>query len=179
MIETARPDLPGRRRRTAARAKSGRTQTISHRNIDRMVRYERTYFVRAPVEEAFSYATDQRNLPRWSPEILSSKKISDGPLEVGTKLKQVRRVGKHEVVTEAEVVEHDPPTRHAVRIQLYGVEATFDFTFKTEPPGTRARMVAVLKGSGIGRLMEKRIARRMERADDHLLVRLARAVEER
>ena len=48
--------------------------------------------VRRPVDEVFRFIGDDFlvNYPRWSPEVIELRKLSEGPVRVGSLLRQVR-----------------------------------------------------------------------------------------
>jgi hypothetical protein len=38
-----------------------------------------------PVAEVFDFVADQRNEPLYNPDMVSSQKLTDGPIDVGTR----------------------------------------------------------------------------------------------
>jgi hypothetical protein len=57
-----------------------------------MIRGEASTTIRQPVSTVFSYIVDDflTNYPRWSPEVLSLRPLSDGVLRVGFMAEQTR-----------------------------------------------------------------------------------------
>ena len=143
-----------------------------------MFSFSRSKFIQVPPEFLFDFATDQINLPKWSPEVIRSDVIGGGPVQRGARLKQERRRGKGSFSTELTVVEHERPSRHSLTALVLGFYATFRFSFAAEGEGTRAQFDARIVGKGlVNRLFEAFIGRTIERTDDRVLERLKAAAE--
>lgn len=138
--------------------------------------YEREATLDSAPEAVFDFLTDQAKLPLWSPEVVSSEVVGGGRIRPGTRLRQVRRRGKREMVNDVEVVEHDRPGRHSVRTRVLGVDAHFGFLLRADGEGTIVRMTGAVTGRGLGRIVESLLGKMMERADDRALDRLRDAM---
>jgi uncharacterized protein YndB with AHSA1/START domain len=55
-----------------------------------MAAFENTVTITRPVEEVFTYLADAENLPQWNYAIEQTRKISPGPVGVGTLYRQTR-----------------------------------------------------------------------------------------
>ena len=105
-------------------------------------------------EDVFAYVTDPSHLPLWQESVMRVDS-DDAPTRVGTRVVVVRRVGRREMESAAEVDEFQPPTRWGVR----GVDGPVrgDVTGTIEPldNGTRSRVTLnlQLRGHGIGKLL--------------------------
>ena len=66
-------------------------------------------------EDVFSYMVDPSHLPEWQENVVSARRMDDGPPKVGTKVVVTRRVGPREQAMSAELVELDPPRSWATR----------------------------------------------------------------
>ena len=105
-------------------------------------------------EDVFAYVTDPSHLPLWQESVVRVDS-DDAPTQVGTRVVVVRRVGRREMESVAEVAEFQPPTRWGVR----GVDGPVrgDVTGTIEPidNGTRSRVTLnlQLRGHGIGKLL--------------------------
>jgi uncharacterized protein YndB with AHSA1/START domain len=105
-------------------------------------------------EDVFAYVTDPSHLPLWQESVVRVDS-DDVPTHLGTRVVVVRRVGRREMESAAEVDEFQPPTRWGVR----GVDGPVrgDVTGTIEPldNGTRSRVTLnlQLRGHGIGKLL--------------------------
>ncbi len=138
--------------------------------------YTRSGLIPLPPQQVFDYLTDQKNLPKWSPQVVSSEVMGGGPVQVGAKLLQKRRQGKREMVNEVSVIEHEAPRRHTVRTRVMGVQTTFTFSCEPEGQGTRMTMSGEILGKGVARLWEGFFAKMIEQADDKVVDQLRAAV---
>lgn len=141
-----------------------------------MHRYTRAGFIPLPPPQVFDYFTDQRNLPKWSPQVVSSEVIGGGPVQQGSKFLQKRKQGKREMVSEVSVIAHEPPKLHTVRAKVMGVQTTFSFTCEPEGQGTRMSMSGEILGKGLARLWEGFFAKMIEQADDKVIDQLRDAL---
>src|SRR5215469_3397041 len=81
-----------------------------------MIRNENRVELNRPPKDVFKFIADLANEPRYVPNVLETEKVSDGPVGVGTKYREVTRVmlGRKAVATY-EVTQYDPPTTFAFR----------------------------------------------------------------
>ena len=81
-----------------------------------MLRNENRVEINRPPAEVFTFISDLCNEPRYVPNVLETEKISDGPVAVGSKYREVTRVmfGRKAVATY-EVTQYDPPSTFAFR----------------------------------------------------------------
>ena len=66
-------------------------------------------------EEVFAYLDQYERHGEWQTEIVSTKVETDGPAGVGTKVREIRRMGGREQDASYEITAHDPPRRSAFR----------------------------------------------------------------
>jgi Polyketide cyclase / dehydrase and lipid transport len=57
--------------------------------------FENTVLIRRPIEEVFGFLSDFENVPKWNYAIVQTRKVSQGPVGVGTIYQQVRSVPSH------------------------------------------------------------------------------------
>ena len=90
-----------------------------------------------------------------------------GPLGVGSRLTQTRRIGRARRSFSQEVVESDPPSRWAVRGTDGPIRPGMDVTVVPLGDGNRSRVTFALDFDprGIGRLLVPLVVRRLARAN--------------
>ena len=66
-------------------------------------------------EDVFAYLDDLERHGEWQQSIVSSRKATDGPTAVGTRVEEVRRVGGRQQAVPYEITEHEPPHSFAFR----------------------------------------------------------------
>jgi hypothetical protein len=67
--------------------------------------------IERPAEVVFDYVADQRNEPTYNPRMLRSEKLTDGPVDVGSRFRAVVGSGRRPIDMLIEVTEHKRPTR--------------------------------------------------------------------
>jgi hypothetical protein len=137
-------------------------------------RFSETADVRASVEDTFAYVTDQGRLEEWNDHVQWAEVVGDGPLEVGSKLRQHRRRGRREFDLVFEVTGHDPPRRHVVEGSVFGVDTTMSFTLEPRGTGTRVAMTAAVEGRGLRRFLAPVVTSEMRRSTVAALAALQR-----
>ena len=57
-----------------------------------MASFENTAIIRRPVEDVFAFLADFENVPRWNYAIVETRKVSPGPVGIGTAYRQTPSV---------------------------------------------------------------------------------------
>ncbi|HEU0041535.1 MAG TPA: SRPBCC family protein [Jiangellaceae bacterium] len=120
--------------------------------------------VAAAIDETFAYVTDQHKVAEWNEHVQQAEVVGGGPVEVGAKLRQHRRRGNREFDLSFDVITHQPPQRHTVRGNVFGVDTIMDFRLVEHDGGTRVTMSATVTGSGLRRLLAPVVAREMRKS---------------
>ena len=147
-----------------------------------MVRFELSVDIDRPVHEVWEYLTDPERVPEWQASAESSHQVSDGPMRVGTRLRDERRFMGRRASSEVEVTEYEPERLFT----LHGLSGPVRFTVRhrlSEGNGrTRLDVEADADPGGIGRLMRpmiERAAAHERRADFQRLKRRLEAGDDR
>jgi uncharacterized protein YndB with AHSA1/START domain len=131
-----------------------------------MFRFEVSVDIARPLHEVWDYLTDPEHVPEWQSSAESSHQVSDGPMGVGTLLRDERRFMGRRATSEVEVSEYEP--EHL--FTLHGLSGPVRFTVRhrlsdLDGSGTRLAVEAEGDPGGLGRLMRPMI----ERAASHEL----------
>jgi uncharacterized membrane protein len=106
-------------------------------------------------EDVFAYLDQLERHGEWQDAIVSSKVEGDGPVGVGTRVHEIRKIGNREQDTSYEITEHDPPRKTSFRGVAGPVRPVGTVT--VEPIGdgssTRVTLDFNLVGRGIGVLI--------------------------
>src|SRR3954469_23296559 len=112
------------------------TRTCSNRTAERltsragMVRFELSVEIARPVHEVWEYLIEPENVPEWQSSAVSSHQISDGPIGLGTHLKDERRFLGRRATSEVEVTEFEPERLFT----LHGISGPVRFTVRHRLP---------------------------------------------
>jgi uncharacterized membrane protein len=82
-----------------------------------------------PIEEVFDFVADERNEPKYNPELLQSTKVTDGPITVGTQFAAVHLSRGRSVDLTIEVTEYDRPRRFGSYTTMPGADIRGMLTF--------------------------------------------------
>ena len=105
-------------------------------------------------DDVFAYLDDLERHGEWQEQIVSAKKLVDGPTRVGTRVTERRRMGRREQSMTYDVTEHDPPRTSA----FHGIDGPSRVVgkVKLDPIGdssTRVSLVLDFEGHGVGKLL--------------------------
>ena len=150
-----------RRRALAARGSTGKdspTNSVEEAMIAHSIEIER------PPEEVFAYLGQFDRHGDWQSEIVSAKVETEGPVRVGTRVKEIRKIGRREQETSFEVTEHEPPHKSSFRGVAGPVRPLGTVTVEPIGDGSKSKVSVEfdLVGHGIGKLFAP-IARKQAR----------------
>jgi uncharacterized membrane protein len=101
-------------------------------------------------EDVFAYLDDVERHGEWQEQIVGVERQDDGPLRVGSRVTETRRVPGGDRTMTYEVTEHDPPRQSSFRVLDGPVRA--DGTISIEPigDGSRSRVTFTIEFKGHG-----------------------------
>jgi len=101
-------------------------------------------------EDVFAYLDDVERHGEWQEQIVAVKRQDDGPLRVGSRVKETRRVPGGDRTMTYEVTEHNPPRQSSFRVLDGPIRA--DGTISIEPigDGSRSRLTITIDFKGHG-----------------------------
>jgi uncharacterized protein YndB with AHSA1/START domain len=114
--------------------------------------FENTVMIRRPIEEVFGFLSDFENLPKWNYAIVETRKVSQGPVGVGTIYQQVRSVPSRSE-ERFEVTAHNPPRHLEIHGRLGPFPSRLSYALDATPEGTRVTNSVELELCGPGRLL--------------------------
>ena len=105
---------------------------------DRTLVESATVNLNADLHHVFKFvATDFcENYPKWTPDIVTLKRVSEGPLAVGSRIRVVRREGGEIVENELKVTEIVTDRRFSLESLTDPFEMTYQFEACESPPMT-------------------------------------------
>jgi uncharacterized protein YndB with AHSA1/START domain len=106
-------------------------------------------------EEVFAYLDQPERHGEWQNQIVSAELETNGPVGVGTRVREIRRIGGREQDPSYEITEHDPPRRSAFRGIVGPVRPVGTVMIEPIGDGSKARVsiAFTLVGHGIGKLI--------------------------
>jgi uncharacterized membrane protein len=106
-------------------------------------------------QDVFAYLDQPERHGEWQPEIVSTKVETDGPVTVGTRVKETRRMGGREQDSSYEITEHDPPRKSSFRGTAGSVRPEGTVTVEPIGDGSSSRVTLDFRlvGYGLGKLI--------------------------
>jgi carbon monoxide dehydrogenase subunit G len=112
------------------------------------MRFSNTITIKRSPSEVFGYLTDFENLPRWNYAITEARKITPGPVGVGSKYLQVRTVPRRSEET-FEVIEFATDSRVTVRGAFGPFSGQASYVLEPTNDGTRLINAMDLQPGGV------------------------------
>ncbi len=131
--------------------------------------FEFSKHIRKSPKEVFEMIANPEHGAKFIDNIKESKKITPGPIAVGTRFLETRVVNGKENQAELEVSAYDPPKHFGISTEAEGIKVEYHFYFTEEDGGTRVKWICELQASGLRKMMLPMVAAIMKKEDgDHL-----------
>jgi uncharacterized membrane protein len=101
-------------------------------------------------EDVFAYLDDVKRHGEWQDQIVDVQRQDDGPLRVGSRVKETRRVPGGNRSMTYEVTEHDPPRQSSVRVLDGPVRAVGTVSIEPVGDGSRSKLTITIDFKGHG-----------------------------
>jgi uncharacterized protein YndB with AHSA1/START domain len=122
-----------------------------------MIQHEVTIHLNKPVEQVFAFLVDMSKLTTWQSNLIKSEQITAGPLQTGSRFREIRRMGKRESEIQGEITAFEPNKRLETKT-VTKPQAMVSYSLASEQNGTRLNYKFVLITNGLMRLLEPMIA---------------------
>ena len=115
-----------------------------------------------PAADVFAYVTDPERLATWQTTTVSAELEGDGPLGLGSRLREVHRAGGRNLESVVEVTEYEPDRAFALHV-VEGVPIDAHIGLLPTAGGTLVRFRAHGQPTGALRLAEPLLRRTLKR----------------
>ena len=117
-----------------------------------MNRIERRIVIDLPAGEVFDFTHDLANNPLWQSTLIETQPLTEGPMRVGWRWRDVRTFLGKRIETVVEVTEYQPIARSAVKAVSGPVPFSGSYTFEPVDGGTRLTVTGELDPHGFSKL---------------------------
>ena len=104
------------------------------------MRVEMEETVAASPERTFAVFSDFANSATHISGIIKAEVVTEGPIGVGSRFRETRRIFKREASEEMEITSFDPPRSYSLRAFSHGTDYRTRFDFTPAAGGTRVQM---------------------------------------
>jgi uncharacterized membrane protein len=101
-------------------------------------------------EDVFAYLDDVERHGEWQSQIVDVERQDDGPLRVGSRVKETRRVPGGDRSMTYEVTEHDAPRRSSFKVLDGPIRAVGTISIEPVADGSRSRLTISIEFEGHG-----------------------------
>ncbi len=131
--------------------------------------FEFSEYIAKPPKEVFDLISNPANGSKFVDNIKESKKLTDGPIRVGTKFHETRIMNGKEASTDLLVSAYEPNTHVGISSEAEGIKVEYHFHLEPKGEGTRVKWVCQLEANGLRKMMLPMVAGIMKKEDgDHL-----------
>jgi hypothetical protein len=113
-----------------------------------MSKIERSIVIDRPIDAVFRFVHDPANDASWQTTLIESSQLDDGPLGVGTQVRERRRFFGIQVEMTKEITEYDPPSKSAFKYVAGGAPMSGDYQFEPLDAGTRLTATGYVEPRG-------------------------------
>jgi hypothetical protein len=125
--------------------------------------FSHTVEIPHPPAAVFPWLLDEDKVPRWTGHLTSYKRLDDGELGAGSRVRQVLEISGRTIDVELEVIAYEPPTGAETLFATNGIEVVSAYALEAGGAGTRLTQSIEAKPSGLtARLLIPVIQPRLE-----------------
>jgi uncharacterized protein YndB with AHSA1/START domain len=134
-----------------------------------MITKEASIIINRPVGQVFTALVDSKNQPKWDTGLLEAWFTPDGPVGVGTRITEVRKLMGRTSENTGEVIEFEPNVRITRRSVDMPMTVLGTITFAATPGGTKINWRWDLQPKGFYVLVGSMIANTMKKGAENSL----------
>lgn len=142
-----------------------------------MAGFTATEWIAAAPSVVFALMHDVNHFPDVLTSVVRAEKLTPGPVGLGARFLETRKINGREANAEIEVTTFEPPRRYSATSSQEGITATYHYTLMPEKNGTRVNLQAEATAKGWKKLMLPLVVSFMKKEDSRHLQKLKSVVE--
>src|SRR2546422_8347853 len=119
-----------------------------------MTKVERSIVIDRPVDDVWNYVHDPSKDVTWQSTLIESEQLTDGPVGVGTKVREVRQFLGIRIEMAWEVTEFEPTSRSSIKGISGPVPLSGSYVLAPLNGGTSLTVLGELDAHGLFKLAE-------------------------
>lgn len=141
--------------------------------------FKETIHIDAPVETVFAIATDFEYASKIMDTVVKAEKLTEGPVQAGTRIKELRNVRARAVETILHVTEFIADQKYTVKSESAGMTIEYQYQFLPKEDGTTVDFKGTIRSKGLKNLLIKPFFEKiLKKEDENHLVRLKEYIEQ-
>ena len=145
-----------------------------------MITLQESIEINRSVKEVYDYIVNVENAPKWQPAVIEVKRLTEGPIRVGTQFKEVAKMMGRQFNTICEITELEVERRFAFKGTSSG---PFDYEalYTLEPTGnaTRLNIVGKMRAKGLWKFLEPIFKAEVKKESRQEVLRMKSVIETR
>lgn len=105
-----------------------------------MAKLEFSMVINRPVEAVFAFLCNAENDPKWASGSIEVKKMSQGPIGVGTTWRSTGKFLGQRMESQSEVTEYEPNRKYAAKVKAGSIPFECRVTFERVGGGTQVNI---------------------------------------
>ena len=126
-------------------------------------------WVARPQRDVFEYTADFSNIEQWDPGVLSSRKVTPGPVGVGTEFDLDVKFGSSTSPMRYRITDYQPDSRVVLIGEGKQLRAVDEILFEAQGGGTRIDYTADLQFRGFMKLVAPFLSKALEKVGQKAL----------
>ena len=112
--------------------------------------------VNRSIDHVFNFIVNVENAPKWQPAVIETRRLTDGPIRVGSQFREVAKMMGRRVETVCEITALEPRVRVAFRGTSNGpISYATTYTLAQRGHGTRIVIEGSFELKGLWRFVER------------------------
>lgn len=136
------------------------------------------HIARSP-RDVFEVISNPTEATKFLDNIKESRKLTEGPIAVGTMFRETRVVGGKEASADLLVNAFEPNAHVGISTEAEGIKVDYHYRLSPEGDGTRLTWVCELEASGLRKMMLPMVAAIMKKEDGEHLQQLKTYLEKK
>lgn len=128
-----------------------------------MIQVEDSIIINRPIEEVFAFVADQTNAPQWQDGLLEVRRITAGPLGVGTKHTAARKFLGRKLELTNEYIKYEPNRQVTFKGESGAMRFESSYLTESTTNGTKLTSQMQMEQGGLFSLAEPMIAKSLKR----------------
>jgi hypothetical protein len=120
--------------------------------------------INRPIDEVFDFVADERNEPKYNPQMTLAEKVTQGPIGVGSRFHCVM-TGARAADMTVELTEFDRPRRLGSTTQIPNMDIHGTLLFEAQGQSTKMRWLWNIEPRGFIKLLGPIVRRMGERQE--------------
>ena len=145
-----------------------------------MITLQETIQIDRPVKEVYDYVVNVENTQKWQPAVIEVRRLTEGPIRVGTKFSEVAMMMRRRVHSTCEITQLEPNSTVAFKGTSDGpLEYQTTYTLVANGNATQLHIVGSFRTKGLWRLLEPLFGGEVRSQSRHELTAMKAMIEAR